>query len=133
MHISFICKTAYIVLLLKIVVFKLSSLNICFKPFTNLFSSSVHSGTLLTHFTHLPKYLENLTAEHNRTCERIQMQESYLKYRESLFSYAFGAFSKVNLCPKVIKQLIYPTADISQGEIRIICGVTETGKLRNQN
>lgn len=87
MHISFICKTAYIVLLLKIVVFKLSSLNICFKPFTNLFSSSVHSGTLLTHFTHLPKYLENLTAEHNRTFERIQMQESYLKYRESLFSY----------------------------------------------
>lgn len=87
MHISSICKTAYIVLLLKIVVFKLSSLNICFKHFTNLFSSSVHSGTLLTHFTHLPKYLENLAAEHNRTFKRIQMQESYLKYRESLFSY----------------------------------------------
>lgn len=28
----------------------------------------------------------------------------------------------------MIKQLIYPTADISQGEIQIICGVTETGK-----
>lgn len=86
MHISSICKTAYIVLLLKIVVFKLSSLNICFKHFTNLFSSSVHSGTLLTH---LPKYLESLTAEHNRTFKRIQMQASYLKYRESLFSYMY--------------------------------------------
>lgn len=94
MHISSICKTAYIVLLLKIVVFKLSSLNICFKHFTNLFSSSVHSGTLLTH---LPKYLESLTAEHNRTFKRIQMQVSYLKYRESLFSYMY-----LVLFPKLI-------------------------------
>lgn len=137
MHISSICKTAYIVLLFKIVVVNYPFSTLVFKHFKDLFFPSVQSGTVF--IQHILRHLQMCFGKCliygvyfsfayicilKTNVYEAQQTESYIAYCEWAFSCRELVRSlKVMLCKFIFGHVSYVQQWDSKVPIMIPCHV----------